>query len=48
MFLDIENFDFKFPLSSILNGNGIYTSVNTDIFGTARNNPPDIGAIELN
>ena len=48
MFVDVDIYDFKFPISSILNGNGISTAVNTDIFGNPRNNPPDIGAIEVN
>jgi len=30
-----------------LNGAGINTAVFTDILGNSRNNPPDIGAIEL-
>ena len=46
MFIDINNFDFKFASSSILNANGISSSVVTDILGNPRNNPPDIGAIE--
>ena len=48
LFTDPNNFDFSFSPSSILNGNGLWTSVVTDIFGNPRNNPPDIGAIELN
>jgi hypothetical protein len=48
LFTDPQNFDFSFSPSSILNGNGLWTSVVTDIFGAGRNNPPDIGAIELN
>lgn len=48
LFTDPTNFDFSFSPSSILNGNGFTTSVVTDIFGSPRNNPPDIGAIELN
>ena len=48
LFTDPQNFDFSFSPSSILNGNGFTTSVVTDIFGAGRNNPPDIGAIELN
>jgi hypothetical protein len=48
LFIDETIFDFNFSASSILNGNGFATSVVTDIFGNPRNNPPDIGAIELN
>ena len=49
----IKCFDQKETISpnatnSILNGNGIVSSVITDIFGNPRNNPPDIGAIEVN
>jgi hypothetical protein len=47
-FADIPEFDFSFETNSILNGNGIVSSVITDIFGNPRNNPPDIGAIEKN
>ena len=47
-FVDIPEFDFSFETNSILNGNGIVSSVITDIFGNPRNNPPDIGAIEVN
>ena len=47
-FNDIGNFDFGFPSSSPLNGVGFGTAVFTDIFGSFRNNPPDIGAIEMN
>ena len=39
--------DFLFLENSPLNGTGINTSVFTDILGNSRNNPPDIGAIEL-
>jgi hypothetical protein len=35
-------------VNSPLNGNGFATSVITDVFGNLRNNPPDIGAIEIN
>jgi hypothetical protein len=48
MFTDPATYDFSFLPSSTLNGNGFATSVVTDIFGNLRNNPPDIGAIELN
>ena len=47
-FNDVNNSDFKFSASSVLNGNGVITSVVTDILGNPRNNPPDIGAIEVN
>lgn len=47
-FADISELDFSFETNSILNGNGIVSSVITDIFGNPRNNPPDIGAIEVN
>lgn len=47
-FIDVMNNDFKFYPSSILNGNGFATPVVTDIFGNPRNNPPDIGSIEVN
>ena len=47
-FRDIPAFDYGFENNSILNGNGIISSVVTDIFGNPRNNPPDIGAIEVN
>jgi hypothetical protein len=48
LFTDPTIYDFTFSPNSILNGNGFTTSVITDIFGNPRNNPPDIGAIELN
>jgi hypothetical protein len=48
LFTDPATYDFSFLPSSTLNGNGFATSVVTDIFGNLRNNPPDIGAIELN
>jgi hypothetical protein len=47
LFTDPTTYDFSFTTSSILNSNGFATSVVTDIFGNPRNNPPDIGAIEL-
>ncbi|MFM7667816.1 MAG: right-handed parallel beta-helix repeat-containing protein, partial [Bacteroidota bacterium] len=47
LFSDLTFYDFSFLPTSILNGNGFATSVVTDIFGNPRNNPPDIGAIEL-
>lgn len=48
LFEDPTLYNFSFFPSSILNNNGFATSVVTDIFGNPRNNPPDIGAIELN
>jgi len=48
LFIDVSKNDFKFSENSVLNGNGIFSSVITDIFGQPRNNPPDIGAIEMN
>ena len=47
LFTDPTIYDFSFSQSSILNGNGLTTSVSTDIFGNPRSNPPDIGAIEI-
>ena len=48
LFTNPTEFDFTFGTSSDLQGNGINTSVVTDILGNPRNNPPDIGAIEMN
>jgi hypothetical protein len=48
LFTDPSTFDFTFSPNSVLNGNGFMSSVITDILGNARNNPPDIGAIEVN
>lgn len=48
LFTDPSIFDFTFSPNSVLNGNGFMSSVITDILGNARNNPPDIGAIEVN
>jgi hypothetical protein len=39
--------DFLFLQNSPLNGAGINSPISTDILGNVRNNPPDIGAIEL-
>ena len=39
--------DFIFQTTSPLNGAGFTSSVLNDIFGNPRNNPPDIGAVEL-
>jgi hypothetical protein len=47
-FTDVSKNDFEFSLNSILNANGISTGIMSDIFGNPRNNPPDIGAIEMN
>ena len=48
LFTNPTEFNFTFGQNSALQGNGINTSVVTDILGNPRNNPPDIGAIELN
>jgi len=48
LFTDPTIYDFSFSINSILHGNGISSPVVTDILGNPRNNPPDIGAIELN
>ena len=45
---DIFESDYSFPANSPLNSNGTVTSVVNDILGNPRNNPPDIGAFELN
>ncbi len=47
-FTNTNEFDFSFPNSAIQNEQGINSSVVSDIFGNPRNNPPDIGAIEVN
>lgn len=47
-FTNPNEFDFTFGSTSELEGNGITTTVVTDILGNPRNNPPDIGAIEMN
>jgi hypothetical protein len=39
--------DFTFSFSSSLSNKGINSAVSSDIFGQPRNNPPDIGAVEL-
>lgn len=46
LFNNIEEYDFTFPASSKLNNNGFFTTVATDINGSPRNDPPDIGAYE--
>ena len=48
LFTDPTIYDFSFSINSILHGNGIASPVVTDILGNPRNNPPDIGAIEVN
>jgi hypothetical protein len=48
LFTNPTEFDFTFGANSDLQGTGVNTSVVTDILGNPRNNPPDIGAIELN
>ncbi len=48
LFTNPTEFDFTFGVNSDLQGTGVNTSVVTDILGNPRNNPPDIGAIELN
>lgn len=45
---DIFESDYSFPSNSPLNAAGKVTSVITDLLGNPRNNPPDIGAFELN
>ncbi len=47
-FTDIQENDFTFPASSDLNGNGVTSSVFSDILGNPRMDPPDIGAYEVN
>lgn len=39
--------DFLYLPNSPLNGNGLNTGLALDIFGNPRQNPPDIGAVEL-
>jgi hypothetical protein len=48
LFEDTAQGDFLFTTNSTLNANGIVTTVTNDIYGSPRNNPPDIGAVELN
>lgn len=48
LFTNPTEFDFTFGSNSDLQETGVNTSVVTDILGNPRNNPPDIGAIELN
>ena len=47
LFEDVEQGDFLFSPNSPLHGNGIATGIFTDILGNPRQNPPDIGAVEL-
>ncbi|MBI2258285.1 MAG: right-handed parallel beta-helix repeat-containing protein [Flavobacteriia bacterium] len=46
-FNDVENRDFTFLNTSILQQKGIQTTLDIDLLGNPRNNPPDIGAYEL-
>lgn len=48
LFTNISESNYKFPANSPLNAAGFSTSVSLDILGMGRNNPPDIGAYELN
>jgi len=47
-FTNTIELDFSFPSSAIQNEQGINSTVVSDIFGNSRNNPPDVGAIEVN
>jgi hypothetical protein len=47
LFTNPSEKDFTFGSNSSLSNKGISSTVFTDILGQARNNPPDIGAIEL-
>ena len=47
LFTNPSEKDFTFNNNSSLSNKGINSAVSLDIFGQARNNPPDIGAIEL-
>jgi hypothetical protein len=47
LFVNPSERDFHFSTTSSLANTGISTAVFSDILGQARNNPPDIGAIEL-
>jgi hypothetical protein len=47
-FTNTIELDFSFPNSAIQNEQGINSTVVSDIFGNSRNNPPDVGAIEVN
>lgn len=48
LFENTQQGDFLFTSNSVLNANGVVTTVTNDLLGSPRNNPPDIGAIELN
>ncbi len=48
LFTSVADNDFGFSVTSPLQGAGFASSVITDILGNLRNNPPDIGAIEVN
>jgi len=47
LFNDVTQGDFLFSPNSPLNGNGFFTGLGLDILGNPRQNPPDIGAVEL-
>jgi hypothetical protein len=47
LFTNPSERDFTFGSNSSLSNKGINSMVFTDILGQARNNPPDIGALEL-
>lgn len=48
LFEDTAQGDFLFLINSPLNNQGVNSSVTVDILGSPRNNPPDIGAVEVN
>ena len=47
LFTNPSEKDFSFSNNSSLSNKGINSAISLDIYGQARNNPPDIGAIEL-
>lgn len=47
LFTNPNEKDFSFSNNSSLSNKGINSAISLDIYGQARNNPPDIGAIEL-
>jgi Right handed beta helix region len=47
LFTNTTERDFHFGSNSSLSNKGVSSSVFSDILGQARNNPPDIGAIEV-
>ena len=47
-FTDVPEDDYTFSSSSDLNGNGVISTVFSDILGNPRMDPPDIGAYEVN